>query len=184
MHKCSYCEKIGHTSRECEEEKRNAPEMSKLAGYFFEKYISKNFKCPYCSCELTHLDDNTPSCDIICTNCDNYYEVKSKCLSVKMLPSDIYIKHGEYNHFQKRLSSRKLNMFIVIYSADRKTKDLTIRKVLCIPNEMLYDTKIVKISKRICDLSELTELEFTNVPDFNNFLRKPKLIYKNELLRL
>lgn len=184
MHKCDYCGKIGHTSRECEEEKRDAPKLSKHAGYFFEKYISKNFKCPHCSCELTHLDDNTPSCDIICSNCDNYYEVKSKCLSVKTLPSDIHIKHGEYNHFKNRLLSKKLNMFIVIYSADRKTKNLTIRKVLCIPNEMLYDTKIVTIRKKVYKSSELTDLEFNDVPDFNNFLRKPKLIYKNELFRL
>ena len=184
MHSCDYCGKTGHTSRECEEEKRDAPKMSKCAGYFFEKYISENFKCPHCSSELTHLDDNTPSCDIICSNCDNYYEVKSKCLSVRELPSDIYIKHGEYNHFQRRLSSRKLNMFIVIYSADRRTKNLTIRKVLCIPNEMLYDTKVVKISKRICDSNELTDLEFNNVPEFYNFLRKPKLIYGNQLLKV
>jgi len=184
MSRCDYCNKTGHTSRDCEKEKKDAPKMSKRAGYFFEKYISDNFKCPHCSCELTHLDDNTPSCDIICSNCDNYYEVKSKCLSVKTLPSDIYIKHGEYNHFQKRLSSRKLNMFVVIYGADRRTKNLTIRKVLCIPNELLHNTKIVKIRKRVCKSSELTDLEFNDVPDFYNFLRKPKIIYKKQLLKV
>ena len=160
---CYYCNKVGHTSRECEVEKRESQEMCKTIGLYFEKYISQNYKCS-CGGKLNHLNDNTPSCDIVCNVCNRKFEVKSKCLSVSKLPSDIYIKHGNYEYFQNRLNRDNLNMFLIIYGVDRRSKIINVKKIYCLPNSVLKSREVTIIKKVKRQQTMRCNLEFRNIP--------------------
>ena len=114
-----------------------------------EYYIADNLECPECHVrKLNVIGNHTPSLDIICSNCNNKFEVKSKCLSVKNLPNDIKLPHGSYVDYVNRLNEG-LNLIVIIYGVDRINKMIKIREVLYANNNLLNKINIVKVSKRI-----------------------------------
>lgn len=147
MKKCDFC-RGDHKDRDCPIEKRLAPFMRKQVGYWMEEFVGNNIKCPICGYNSIHiLGDNSPSLDAICSNCNNNYEVKSKCLSVSNIPDDIVINHGNYFEYLNR-KKQNLNFIIVIYSANRKNKSITIRKVFYVPSKNVNSGENFKVIQK------------------------------------
>ena len=145
---CIFCNSYAHTNKECNLEKSLAPYLKKNVGRFMEFYISNNFCCPKCKTNsLLVLDNNTPSLDIVCKNCNQIIEVKSKCISASIVPKDIYCFSGNYNKFLNNINNG-LNLIIVIYGVDRKLKEITIRQIYYISNEKLQNNNIIEIKKK------------------------------------
>lgn len=146
--KCYFCNG-NHTCRSCPIENKMAPILRKKVGNLMEYYIADNLECPECHVrKLNVIGNHTPSLDIICSNCNNKFEVKSKCLSVKNLPNDIKLPHGSYVDYVNRLNEG-LNLIVIIYGVDRINKMIKIREVLYANNNLLNKINIVKVSKRI-----------------------------------
>ena len=176
---CYYCGEEGHKSRECTKEKTSALKVKQKIGGYFENYISENIFCPDCNGKLHRLADNSPSLDLVCSECLKKIEVKSKCLSVNELPSDIYVKHGNLNYYRKRLVFDKLSLFLIIYGYDRRLKELLIRKIYYLSNKMLLDNRYVRIEKVMKKNTLQCSLTFNNIPEKFNILYKPIKLIKN-----
>ena len=145
---CTFCNKYGHKSRNCQVEKDVSVKLKQIVGNMMEYYAANNIKCPECDTNsLCVLNNSTPSCDIICSNCNKMFEIKSKCLSCYVIPDDIFIDHGHYENFISRVI-QGLNMIIIIYSANNYNKSITIREVLYINNDNIKNYKIINISKK------------------------------------
>lgn len=143
---CFYCGSFNHLCRECPSEKRDSANYKLEIGKWAEKYVS-HYSCPNCECHsLKFLGNHTPSLDIVCTSCGHMIEVKSKCLSINKLPEDIWMYHGNYNYYKKRVS-QGLTFVIVIYAVNRITKQFHIRKVLYATNEQIKKSKAIKVVK-------------------------------------
>ena len=163
---CHFCGG-DHKCRECPKEASLSPIYKNIIGNKMEYFIADNFKCPECNCQsLFVLGNHTPSLDIICRNCSKKFEVKSKCLSVSIIPSDINLNHGSYNNYISRLSER-LNLFVIIYGVDRISKNITIREVLYANNSLLLNTDVINVNKNnnrsliiIKDKEKLQKLNF------------------------
>ena len=98
--------------------------------------------------QLRVLNNRTPSLDIVCNNCCNRIEVKSKCLSVSHLPNDLVLPHGSFSHYEKRQASG-LDFVIIIYGIKRQTKEILIREILYFRNEIITNgDNIIKITKQ------------------------------------
>ena len=144
---CYFCNK-NHKSRDCPVEKKVSPILKKYIGDVMENYIANNFFCSNCNKKtLVVIGDNSPSLDIICNNCNNMIEVKSKCLSVNKIPHDITLPHGNYYTYKDRIKS-KLNLFIIIYGIDRINKDIIIREVLYAPHDIFQNIDIIEVKKQ------------------------------------
>lgn len=145
---CTFCNKYDHSSKECKLEKETSIKLKLLVGNMMEYYIANNIKCPECNNNsLNVIGNNIPSCDIICTNCNKIYEIKSKCLSCTIIPDDIIINHGHYDKFISKINEG-LNIIIIIYSVDRYKKSIKIREILYINNNNIKNYKIINISKK------------------------------------
>lgn len=127
-----------HTCRQCPIEKKISGHMKKLVGTHMENHIAKEIACPKCKKHsLRVLGNNSPSLDLICTECDDVnIECKSKCLSVDKLPDDIMLNHGSYDNYISR-QNNGLDFVIVIYKIDRINKLLEIRKIMYIDNNYI-----------------------------------------------
>jgi len=144
--KCYFCNG-NHKCRDCPVEASLAPTYKNKVGNMMEYYIADNFKCPECSNKSLYvLGNHTPSLDIICKCCAKKFEVKSKCLSVQLIPPDINLNHGSYINYINRLTE-KLNLFVVIYGVDRLTKNIYIREVLYANNSLLLNTSVINVKK-------------------------------------
>ena len=144
--KCYFCNG-NHVCRECPVEQQMSPIYKNKVGNIMEYYIADNFKCPECNKQgLYVLGDHTPSLDIICNYCLKKFEVKSKCLSIKIIPSDINLNHGSYVSYINRLNE-KLNLFVIIYGVNRLTKNIYIREVLYANNSLLLNSNIIEVKK-------------------------------------
>ncbi len=158
--KCDFCNSKIHTNKECTIEKILAPCLKKYIGRFMEFYICNNFCCPQCKTDsLLVLDNNTPSLDIICKNCKQIIEVKSKCISASLLPNNIYCSSGNYNNFLNNINNG-LDLIIIIYSVNRKQKNIFIRHIYYIPNKKLQNSNIIEIKK--LDSSRLSTILIKN----------------------
>ena len=114
MH-CTFCSEFGHISRNCTLGKDLSLKIKILVGEIMEYFIANNIKCPECNSNtLNVLHNNTPSCDIICSNCNKIFEIKSKCLSCINIPNDIFINHGHFDKFISRIN-QGLNIIVIIY---------------------------------------------------------------------
>ena len=145
--KCFFCNG-DHTCRVCPIESAMAPILKKKVGEMMEYWVGHNLKCPGCAQPaLNVIGNHAPSLDIICQNCSNKIEVKSKCLSVNKLPNDINLPHGSYIDFTHRLDDG-LNLIVIIYGVDRIKKLIKIREVLYADNAHFKNTNIIKVEKR------------------------------------
>uniref|UniRef100_A0A6C0J3P3 Uncharacterized protein n=1 Tax=viral metagenome TaxID=1070528 RepID=A0A6C0J3P3_9ZZZZ len=138
--KCYYCGG-NHNCRNCQIEKNLAGTMKQIVGKIMENIVAKYINCQYCNTKsLKVLGNNTPSLDIVCSNCNNInIECKSKCLSVEgKLPNDLYLNHGNYNEYLKR-QEKGLDWIIIIYKVLRKDKIISIRKILYVKNNNIKD---------------------------------------------
>ena len=144
--KCYFCNG-NHICRNCPVEASLSSTYKNKVGNMMEYYIANNFKCPECQSQSLYvLGNHTPSLDIICKCCSKKFEVKSKCLSAVSIPLDINLNHGSYNNYIKRLTE-KLNLFVIIYGVDRKTKNIYIREVLYANNSLLLNNNIIEVKR-------------------------------------
>jgi len=156
---CNFCGSYKHATSSCKLEKEMAPFLKKEVGIIMEAYV-ETLKCPIClEKKLKVLGNNKPSIDVICENCDSFYEIKSKCMSSKSLPSNIYCNGGNYIELNKSIING-LNLILIIYAVDRKTKQITIRNIYYAPNSLLFDKKIIEINKK-----DKTSLSIININD-------------------
>lgn len=145
--RCYFCNG-DHLCRDCPIESKLAPVLKQKVGNFMEYYVANIFECPSCQMKsLKVLGNNSPSLDIVCTDCSRRIEVKSKCLSVNRLPKDIKLPHGNFSDYSKR-QKYGLDFIIVIYSVDRIKKHITIREVLYMNDNIIKNGNIVEVIKR------------------------------------
>uniref|UniRef100_A0A6C0D9V6 Uncharacterized protein n=1 Tax=viral metagenome TaxID=1070528 RepID=A0A6C0D9V6_9ZZZZ len=185
---CEFCNG-NHNCRDCTTEKQLKKTVTKNIGKVIEDYIAQNIPCRHCNEKsLYHLDNNTPSCDIKCSNCNmTNIEVKSKCLSVTNLPNDIQCKAGNYNHFIENIIDNQLDLIIVIYSVDRKSKCITFREIYYLYNDALINI----MNTNILSINETSYSSIINIKnrkslfDFKLTIKKPIVIsledYINQL---
>ena len=146
--KCHFCGDK-HTCRVCPLEEAIAPILKKKVGTAMEYYIAEHIKCPECNTlSLDVIGDHTPSLDIICNNCSNKFEVKSKCLSVNKIPEDITLSHGLYRDYMSRLYNENLNLIVIIYGVDRINKLIKVKEVLYANNKTMTNETLVLNERR------------------------------------
>jgi hypothetical protein len=175
--KCYFCNG-NHACRDCPKEAELAPTFRKRVGGMFEYWTADNIKCQNCNCKtLKVIGNHTPSLDLICQNpeCNKKYEVKSKCLSVSKLPSDIKLPHGSYNDYLYRLKEG-LNLIVIIYGVDRVKKTISIREVIYANNDDLLNENLIEVEKRTD--SNLSTIMIKN----KNLLNKLQLDTQNTCL--
>jgi len=161
---CDYCNNH-HTSKECILEKTLAPLMRKIVGMYMEHFVANEVFCPRCNYKtLEPLSTHAPSLDLICKSCKTKYEVKSKCMSSKILPLDLVFNHGNYYEYKQRQKDG-LDVMLIIYSVCRKTKIIKIRKVFWIPDEQITNTNVISIIKK--SDSSLSEIIVPNYKYLN-----------------
>jgi len=131
---CIFCKGSKHDTIQCPIETKLSKHIKEYIGYYMEDLIASNIKCPECKKnKLKVVGDNTPSKDIVCYNCHQIFEIKSKCLSSEIIPKDIMMHHGLYYKYIEQ-KNRGLNFIFVIYGVDRLTKIITIREILYASN--------------------------------------------------
>ena len=169
---CKYCCQKGHSCRACPLEKKVAPYMKKIVGIQMETFVATELYCPRCNCKtLQSLGNHSPSLDIICTSCKMNFEVKSKCISDRIIPNDLILYHGNYfDYINRQNSSNGLDFIIIIYGVNRQTKIINIRKVLYVPSHIAKNTNLFKVEKRhdstssdiyIMNYNELREIKMS-----------------------
>lgn len=170
---CYFCQGP-HLCRDCPIEKKKATGMKKEVGKYMESYYAENYKCIRCGCEnLSVLNNRTPSLDIVCAQCNNRLEIKSKCLSVNKLPKDIMLHHGSYEHYMNR-QNNGLDFAIIIYGINRVSKEIKVREIMYFLNEVM-NTEIIKVvpnkksqlSKIIIPNRKHPNILKLNIPDNN-----------------
>jgi len=145
--KCDYCNNY-HVSKECLLEKQLAPIMRKLVGMYMEFFVANEVYCPRCNNKtLESLGTHAPSLDLICKSCKTKYEIKSKCMSAEIIPVDLVFNHGNYNDYINR-QHQGLDIILIIYSVNRKTKVIKIRKVLWVPHNQIIESNIINVVKK------------------------------------
>jgi hypothetical protein len=172
---CYFCGSKSHTCIKCDIENKMAPFFKIEIGIKMEEFITENINCQECGLkELIVLGNYTPSLDLVCKNCNAQYEVKSKCLSIKNLPNNIYCNGGNYTEFTRNINNG-LNLIIVIYGVDRKKKEIIIRNIYYAPNNILSNTKYVEINK-----TPKSSLSLIKIPNRN--ILKNIYLYSNKII--
>lgn len=178
LKQCNFCGSTEHLTSGCDIEKKMTPFLKKEVGHEMEIFITKYVKCQKCnSNKLKALSDYSPSLDIICMNCNASYEIKSKCLSTKQLPNDIYCNGGNFIKFKENIING-LNLIIIIYGVNRKDKTIFIKHIYYIPNDILINDTLIQIVKK--DNSTLSTINIPNRNELINLnLSKNSLSFKN-----
>lgn len=138
MPKCKFCYEESHSTKKCPVETALSKIIKVKVGNLMEHYVKDYVNCPKCNSKLHLLSNNSPSLDLICNNCNSNFEVKSKCLSAKILPDDLIIYHGNYNFYKSRQNDG-LDFIIIIYKVDRFNKEIKIRKVFYVPHHIIVN---------------------------------------------
>ncbi len=161
---CDYCNNY-HTSKECMLEKMLAPIMRKVVGMYMEFFVANEVYCPRCNNKtLESLGTHAPSLDLICKSCKTKYEIKSKCMSADVIPVDLVFNHGNYYDYINR-QKQGLDIMLIIYSVNRKTKVIKIRKVLWVPHNQIVESNIINVVKK--KNSTLSEIIVSNYKFLN-----------------
>lgn len=168
--RCFFCGG-NHLCRECPIEEKIAPLLKKKVGDYMEYHVANHYSCPKClKKSLVVLGNNSPSLDIVCKECGRRIEVKSKCLSVKKLPQDINLQHGNFIDYNKR-QKYGLDFIVVIYSVNRIKKIINIREVLYMDDTLMKNSSIIRVTKR-----NQSSLSTINIKDRNSpKIRKLKI---------
>lgn len=179
---CDFCNGP-HYTRNCPIEKKLASSISKIVGIHLEYYIANYVLCPYCNMnKLSVLGNNEPSLDIVCMNCDKKYEVKSKCLSVDKLPNNLILSHGSYFDYLRK-HEMTLDLLILIYGVDRKSKSITIKKLIHIPSKSINSDANLKIElnkeNNKCTIYIRNHTMYNSVSNINHIIS-----YKKEIQEL
>jgi len=168
---CQFCFH-NHNCRTCPYENELKKDMTIKVGIIMEELVQNIVKCKYCNTHtLKRLGDNSPSLDLECTKCNKIIEVKSKCLSVNNLPNDIECKGGNYLHFCNNISIRNLDLVLILYGVNRSNKEINIREIYWIKNNLLKEQSNIKIIKN--DKNNLSKIYI------KDRLKLDKLIIKN-----
>lgn len=171
---CFFCNG-NHVSKECILQVKMSPILKNKIGYGMEHYIANKLNCLYCGCHtLIVIGNHSPSVDIVCKNCYNLYEVKSKCLSVNKLPNDISLNHGLYNDYLKRVNDG-LNLIIVIYGVNRQKKNVYIREIIFIENNDLKNNNLINVTK-------INNSKLSTIYIYNKNIFSRKIFHHNEYI--
>jgi len=167
---CEFCYG-NHSCRDCYKEKKLHTVISTKVGLLMEEYVENKLQCKYCNeFSLIRRGDNSPSLDLECQLCKKKIEVKSKCLSIKKLPNDITCKGGNFYHLQNNINNEDLDLVLIIYGVDRKSKEIKIRQVFWISNNELKNDQLITIERNnnlsiisIIDTTKLLKITIKNL---------------------
>jgi hypothetical protein len=184
---CYFCKNV-HETIYCPVEKKYSSIFKLYTGYFMEYFTANNIKCPECKKnKLKVIGDNSPSNDLICKNCKQIFEIKSKCLSSSIIPKDIIFNHGTYDKYLEQ-KEKGLNFIFIIYGIDRYNHNIYIREILYSCNfdieNIIYVKKndnnaysTINIPNRL-KLNKIT-VPNNNIINFNNFYNDV-VLYNND----
>ena len=177
--KCFFCGD-NHICKDCPLEVAVAPILKKFIGNIMENFIGDNYNCPHCNGKLEVLGNHTPSLDIVCKDCNYNYEVKSKCLSIKKIPNDLQLPHGNYNEYKER-QNKGLDIFIIIYGVNRLEKKINIREIYHIKNKEIINNNNITVYKR--ENSNLSFIQINNNKLLNKMeIKSPNIFYFNNII--
>jgi hypothetical protein len=184
--RCYFCNG-NHLCRNCPLEEKLSPLLKKKVGDYMEHHVANILCCPSCGKKkLKVLGNNSPSLDIICQNCKRRIEVKSKCLSVKKLPVDLNLPHGNYKDYNIR-QSKGLDFIIVIYSVNRIKKNILLREILYLNNDIIKNKNIINVEKRPSSPLSLIKIKNKNNPDIKKIELKKKdsfISFKKQVIKM
>ena len=175
---CYFCNDNTHLSRNCTVEKSVSNNLKKVCGLWAEEFVGTHLCCPRCNTmSLQILGDNSASLDACCinNNCNAKIEIKSKCISAINIPLDLKLPHGNFKYYNKRQEDG-LDFIIIIYSANRQTKIIEIRKILYIEDSIIKNKKLFIINKNenmnnstiiIPNYTKLNEIRLNKVYKYN-----------------
>ena len=174
---CKYCNVKGHSCMECPLEKKVAPYLKKIVGIQMETFVANELCCPRCNLKtLRSLGNHSPSLDVICMNCKMNYEVKSKCISDRIIPNDLTLPHGNYfDYINRQNTVNGLDFIIIIYGANRSTKIIDIRKILYIPANIAKNSDLFKVEKNYNSTS--SDIYIKNYTLLNEIKMNEKISY-------
>ena len=188
---CFKCGSTDHKIRQCKEHLKDKQIRCEGSGKWAEDYITSICKCPNCNSELFKVEGNQPSLDLKCGNplCESIFEVKSKCLSNKIIPDYIKIHGGNYHYFSENIKEKNLNLFVIIFKIDEFLNIKTVREILYYDNKTLqkaysnglniFNTVNFKGSEQLYDPSSNTLVNKFSIIKYKN---KSLIIIPNRLL--
>jgi hypothetical protein len=184
--RCYFCNG-NHLCRNCPLEQKLSPLLKKKVGDYMEHHVANILSCPSCGKKkLKVLGNNSPSLDIVCKNCKRRIEVKSKCLSVKKLPLDLNLPHGNYKDYNLR-QSKGLDFIIVIYSVNRIKKNILLREILYLNNDIIKKKNIINVEKRPSSPLSLIKIKNKNNPNIKKIELKKKdslISFKKQVIEM
>jgi hypothetical protein len=180
---CFKCGSTDHKIRQCKEHLKDKQIRCEGSGKWAEDYITSICKCPNCNSELFKVEGNQPSLDLKCGNplCESIFEVKSKCLSNKIIPDYIKIHGGNYHYFSENIKEKNLNLFVIIFKIDEFLNIKTVREILYYDNKTLQ--KAYSNGLNISNTVNFKGSEQLYDPSSNTFVNKFSIIkYENKSL--
>jgi type II restriction enzyme len=111
---------------------------SQISRVLTEDWVEKNLYCPICGKSyINRYENNHPTGDFYCTDCNSDFELKSKESASEKLSKTIV--DGEYSTMISRITSlRNPNFFFMMY------KDFAVRNFILIPNHFFTPEIIIK----------------------------------------
>jgi type II restriction enzyme len=111
---------------------------SQISRVLTEDWVEKNLYCPICGKSyINRYENNHPTGDFYCTDCNSDFELKSKESASEKLSKTIV--DGEYSTMISRITSlRNPNFFFMMY------KDFAVRNFILIPNHVFTPEIIIK----------------------------------------
>lgn len=181
---CEFCNG-NHNCRECPIEKAVCSEIKLTVGLYMEEFVENNIKCSNCNLySLQRLGDNSPSLDLKCYICNKKIEVKSKCLSIDKLPNDIQCKGGNFNNFKFNIEQKQLDLILIIYGVNRKSKKIYIREMYNINNDILLHSHNVEITQNDTSSCSMINIKDKNLLDSINTKNIPTISFKPLIKKL
>jgi hypothetical protein len=166
---CFKCGSSEHKIRQCTFHLKDKYRRSEDSGKWAEDVVSERCKCPFCSSCLCKVEGNQPSLDLMCSNptCESIFEVKSKCLSNYILPSDIKIHGGNYHFFSQNIREKNLHLFVIIFKINEQTDTKIVREVLFYHNNALQ--KALNANKETFSIIKSENKSLIIIPDRLNY---------------
>ena len=131
---CYTCKNEGHTQKECIFKEKFSKIKKEKTSKEIEEYVVNNITCLNCLNPLRYAKQFLPSVDVICTNCNKPYEIKSKAMSRNVLPEYIKLDAGEYTQFGEKINDENLFLIFIVYRINEKLDTKEIYAVKYIDN--------------------------------------------------